>query len=457
MTILTAILAFLITIGVLVAIHEYGHFWVARKLGVKVLRYSVGFGKPIWTYVSKKDPDQTEYVVAALPLGGYVRMVDEREGDVPEEDLPRAFNRQVVWKRFLIVLAGPMANFLFAIFAYAVMYMVGIEGIKPYVNKVIPETPAAIAGFQHQDRILAINGVEVDSLADTAITMLDEYLNDKSNVEVSVETESGTPAIRKLDLSGLELLQDDKDHLERIGFTPLMPYLPMVAQVMPESAGADAGLKAEDKIISLGGHVFEDWSEFKPLIQKNGENPIEMVIERDGKPMTLSVTPRNGIHEGKEFIMVGIAIGGYVSKENHDKLSAIVSHGPLESLQQGAVKTWQMTALTFKFIGRLFTGEASVKNISGPVTIADYAGKSIIISFSVFIGFLAIVSISLGVMNLLPVPMLDGGHLMFYTIEMVKGSPVSEAVQEVGMRIGVAMVGALMILAFYNDILKLLK
>lgn len=457
MTLITAILAFLITIGVLVAIHEYGHFWVARKLGVKVLRYSIGFGKPLWTYVSKKDPDQTEYVVAAIPLGGYVRMVDEREGDVPEEDLPRAFNRQVVWKRFLIVLAGPMANFLFAILAYALMFMVGVQGIKPFVNKVIPETPAAIAGFQNQDRILAINGVKVDSLADTAITMLDEYLNDKSNVEVSVETASGSRAIRKLDLSDLALLKDDKDHLERIGFTPLMPYLPFVGEVKANTAGAEAGLKEGDKIISLNGHVFQDYSEFKPLIEKNGEKPLALLIQRDDQKISISLTPRKGVHEGKEFVMVGIAIGGYVSQENHDKLTAIVSYGPLESLQQGAVKTWQMTALTFKFIGRLFTGEASIKNVSGPITIADYAGKSIIISFSVFIGFLAIVSVSLGVMNLLPVPMLDGGHLLFYTIEMIKGSPVSEAVQEVGMRIGVSMVGALMILAFYNDILKLLK
>lgn len=455
MSIITSLFAFILTIGILVAIHEYGHFWVARKLGVKVLRYSVGFGKPLFTYISK-DEDKVEYILAAIPFGGYVKMLDEREGEVPEDQRHRAFNTQSVWTRIAIVLAGPAANFIFAIIAYAAMFMVGVNGWQPYIGDVVDDTPAAQAGFEKMDKIVAVNGERVDSLSDAAILILDEYLSNPAEVSVKVEKENGTSAIRNMDMSSLKLLKDEGDYLEKAGLKPWLPYYPGIAMVMEGKPAALAGFKAKDRIIAGNGEVFTSVDSFIKLVNTNVGNELTLSILRDDKMMELKVTPIQYKDKDGDRGVIGIQVGRYVPKDVYEKLHTIVRYSPLEAFGQGAKKTWQMSTMTLSMIGKLVTGEASLKNVSGPVTIATYAGKSIVIGFSVFLGFLAIVSLSLGVMNLLPVPVLDGGHLLFYIIELIKGSPVSAAFEEMGMRIGVAMVGALMVLAFYNDILRLL-
>ncbi len=469
MSILISLFAFIITIGILVAIHEYGHFWVARKLGVKVLRYSVGFGKPLFTHISK-DEDKIEYVLAAIPVGGYVKMLDEREGEVPEDQLDRAFNRQPVWKRIAIVLAGPLANFLFAIFAYALMFMVGVEGLKPYVGEVDPNTPAAVAGFEHLDEITSVNGKKVSSLTDAALSLLDQYLSNPQKIDVGVIKQDGNPAVRTLDVSSLQMLKDEGDYLEKIGIQPWLPYKLIVAKVYPGSAAEKAGFKAGDTILAGNGKPFVNDKEFTEFVSSNAGNEITIRVERhqsagegananeaDAEMLDIAVTPKLGEVKGVKRGLIGIGVGRYIPEEIYAKLHTVVRYSPLTALNNGIKKTWQMSTMTLSMIGRLVTGEASLKNVSGPVTIANYAGKSMVIGFSVFLGFLAIVSLSLGVMNLLPVPVLDGGHLLFYIIELIKGSPVSEAVEEIGMRIGVAMIGCLMVLAFYNDILRLLK
>lgn len=457
MSFIIALIAFIITIGILVAVHEYGHFWVARKLGVKVLRYSIGFGKPLWQHTSKQG-DKTEYVLAAIPIGGYVKMLDEREGEVDKSEVHRAFNRQVLWKRFAIVLAGPMANFLFAVIAYCTMYMVGINSLNPYVGEIIKDTPAEKAGFQAQDKIISINDQPARSLSDTTLLLLDEYLSDPSNINVAVMTKEGEQALRRLDLSSLNMLKEEGDYLEKTGLKPWLPYLPGVGEVLPDRPAAMAGLKANDRVLGANDVHFNSVKGFIDYVSKRPNEAIVLHIKRDEQLLDITVTPEATANEDKKVVgVIGVRVGHYISPEDSKKLHGVISYPFFEALQHGAKSTWRMTAMTFKVIGRLVTGEASVKNISGPITIANYAGKSMVISLATFIGFIAIVSVSLGVMNLLPVPMLDGGHLFYYMIEFVKGSPVSEPAQEIGMRVGIAMVGSLMVLAFYNDIMRLMQ
>lgn len=462
MSFLISLFAFVITIGILVAIHEYGHFWVARKLGVKVLRYSVGFGKPIFTRTSK-DADKVEYVLAAIPFGGYVKMLDEREGEVPEDQLHRAFNRQSVWKRIAIVLAGPLANFLFAILAYALMFMVGVDGLKPYVGEVAKGSPAEMAGFQFKDKITSINNEKVASLTDATLVLLDAYLSNPDAINVGVLKADGEPAKRVLDASGLSMLKDEGDYLEKVGIQPWLPYKPAIAKVFPGSVAEKAGFKTGDIVLAGNDKPFTSVKAFTDFVNNNAGKQITLRVQRqndkDAEPVKLDiqVVPQLREIEGVEKGAIGIGVGRYIPEDEYARIHTVVRYTPLTALYNGARKTWQMSTMTLSMIGRLVTGDASLKNVSGPVTIANYAGKSMVIGFSVFLGFLAIVSLSLGVMNLLPVPVLDGGHLLFYIIELIKGSPVSEAVEEVGMRIGIAMVGSLMVLAFYNDILRLIK
>ncbi|MEE9351251.1 MAG: RIP metalloprotease RseP [Thiotrichaceae bacterium] len=463
MNFLIALGAFVITIGILVAIHEYGHFWVARKLGVKVLKFSVGFGKPLFTYTSKCE-DKIEYILAAIPFGGYVKMLDEREGDdVPEELLHRAFNRQPVWKRILIVLAGPVANFIFAIFAYALTFMIGVEGVKPYVGDVVEKSPAAEAGFERMDIITGINGNTIETVRDARLMLLDEYLVNPAEIAFTVTKESGNSAIRKVDLSQVNLLKEEGDHLEQLGVKAWRPYLPAVHQVLEGKAAEKAGFKAGDKLLSGNGKPFNSLKEFSAFVSDKADKEITIRVQRgeaDNPEKThelnIDVTPELFEEEGKQRGLIGVSVGGYLSNEVYDKLHVVVNYSPFEALKRGTVETWNMSIMSLKVMGRLVTGQASLKHISGPVTIATYAGETIRHGVVVFLGFLAIISLSLGVMNLLPIPVLDGGHLLFYIVELIKGSPVSETVQEYGMRLGVVMVGAFMMLAFYNDILRLI-
>ncbi|MBC8211278.1 MAG: RIP metalloprotease RseP [Gammaproteobacteria bacterium] len=456
MSIIYSALAFVAAIGTLVTIHEFGHYWVARLCGVKVLRFSVGFGKPLWT--KKAGPDQTEYVLAAIPLGGYVKMLDEREGEVAKEDIGRAFNRQPVTKRFAIVLAGPAFNFIFAILAYSVMFMGGVNGIKPYIGDVGSPSIAYSAGVQTEDLILSINGVETLSWEKARLTMMQQAVDEPV---LRLQLQGRDLQIRdvELDLDGLSFLQDENvDLLEQLGLSMWRPDIPpKINEVIAGGAAQAAGVKAGDEIIALGGIRITNINQWVETIRANPETELILLVLRDQQRVTLMITPRSQLDEGREIGFIGVRNVVELPEELRHKLKVIEQYGPFEAIAQAVNKTWQMSALTLKVLGKLIIGEASVKNLSGPITIAKYAGLSAQIGLEQFFSFLAIISISLGVLNLLPVPMLDGGHLMYYCVEIIKGSPVSESVEALGQRIGMALLMMLMTLAIYNDVLRLVE
>ncbi|SEA60089.1 regulator of sigma E protease [Thiothrix caldifontis] len=458
MNLLIIIPAFLVAIGILVTVHEFGHFWVARKLGVKVLRFSVGFGKPLWRRVSK-DADQIEYVVAALPFGGYVKMLDERECEegceIPKHDLPRAFNRQKLWKRAAIVVAGPMANFILAILIYAMVNLIGQDAMRPYVD-VVKDSPMALAGFQPGDEITAINGIATTSWEDMRMLLIDEYLK-SPQLLLSAKTQEGTAVQRELNLMGVAMFKEEAGALDKLGLNPwLPPYDVVVHAVLPDTPAAQAGLQANDKILQIDTLKPTSGRAFIEYVKQHADQPVTLTVEREGKVHTLNLTPRINPASGVATATIGAQLAPPPASLR-EQVYFTQSYGLVESLGRGVEKTWQMSVVTLKLMGRMLTGEVSLNNISGPVTIAQYAGVTASIGFTVYLGFLAIVSISLGVLNLLPIPMLDGGHLFYYLLEWIKGSPVSAETEAVGFRVGMAIIGGLMVLALYNDITRLLN
>lgn len=454
MDLLFIIPAFLVTIGILVTVHEYGHYWVAKKLGVKVLRFSVGMGKSIWS--KRSGADNTEYCIAALPLGGYVKMLDEREGDVDPAEAHRAFNRQSVWTRIAIVIAGPLANFILAIFVYCLMYLIGVQAIKPFVYAQ-PNTPAAIAGFQAGDQITAINGKTVLSMQDARMLVLEEYLKDPT-LRIDVTTQQGGHTARTLDLSNEKLLKDEQDLLDQIGlYAWAREKHIVVSKVLPDSPAEQAGLKAKDQLVKANGEVIENARSLIKIIQASADKPLNLEVQRSEGVAQIQVTPKLIERDGKQVAQVGMGLGEVVPEAVMKELIFTHSYSPVDAFVRGLEETYQMSVMSLKLMGRLVTGDVSLSNISGPVTIATYAGSAARSGLPYFLGFLAIISISLGILNLLPIPMLDGGHLMYYLIEIVKGSPVSEKIEELGLRIGMAAVGSLMVIALYNDFMRLIK
>ena len=451
-----SLLAFIVAIGVLVTIHEYGHFWVARKMGVKVLRFSVGFGKPIW--LRRAGPDQTEYVIASIPFGGYVKMLDEREGEVDAHEIHRAFNRKSVWRRIAIVAAGPAFNFLFAILAYYLMFMAGVGGIKPLVGEISNPSPAYSAGIQYRDLILSINGIETPSWEKARFTMLQEAV-DTDQLVIKVQGEDLQIRDKVIDVSGLELLKSDQiDLLRDLGISSWRPDIPpIIAEVLPDGAALDAGLKAEDKILALDGVTIVNAQQWVGLIRDNPGKTITLRVLRGDSEIELGVTPRSRSEDGETFGFIGVRTRIEVPDEIRREMTVVERHGPVDGLLESLDKTWRTTWLTLRVLGKLVTGEASFRNLSGPITIAHYAGITARIGLEPFLGFLAIISISLGVLNLLPVPMLDGGHLFYYFIEVFKGSPVSEQTEIIGQKIGILLLFCLMSIAIYNDLLRLVE
>jgi regulator of sigma E protease len=382
-------------------------------------------------------------------------MLDEREGDVPPEEIHRAFNRQPVWKRFLVVLAGPMFNFIFAIAAFAATYVIGIDSVRPYVGSVVVGTPAAQAGFEEKDKIIAINDTAVVSMSEVRLSLLNHYL-ENPRLNVKVQTNDNQEVIRQLDLSSLALLADEKDYFSKTGMNFWRPpHNTQIMQVLPESAAAKAGLKKGDTILSYDGINTESITNLTNYVHQHANQQIQLQIKRQDEIKTLSITPQAKEIEGKTIGLMGVHLARVFSDKDKKDLLFVYHTSVGDALVQGAIQTWDMSIMTLKVMGKLIVGEASIKNISGPVTIANYAGVSASIGFTVYLGFLAIISLSLGVLNLLPIPMLDGGHLFYYMIEIVKGSPVSEKVEAIGAQVGMVLVGMLMMLAIYNDIMRL--
>ena len=452
MQFITYILAFIAAIGIIVTVHEFGHYWVAKKLGVKVLRFSVGFGKPLFSKLS--GADNTEYVLASIPLGGYVKMLDEREGDVDASEVHRAFNRQNVWKRFAIVSAGPFFNFIFAVFAYWITFVAGVDGVRPTVGEVEPQSIAALAQIESNDTFTHIEGQPVKTWQQTTIQMLNGALK-KGSVSATLSNENSSQRTVTLDLNDTKQLLAEGNLLEKIGVTPWRYQYQARFGEIKSGVAKQAGIKAGDKVISVDGQVVDSWVELVEYIQEHAEVPISMLLERDGKQLVTKLTPSADKVDGKTVGRVGAY--PYLDKSQLDVQKVTIRYGPFDSFGKGIIKTWEVSVLTLKLLWKLVVGEASLKNISGPVTIAEYAGVSASIGFSAFVGALAIISISIGILNLLPIPVLDGGHLFYYLIEMIKGSPVSEKIEAAGQRLGIVMLAGLMSLAFYNDIQRLLQ
>lgn len=446
----SSIVFFVIAIGVLVTVHEFGHFWVARKSGVKVLRFSVGFGKPLFIWKGRNG--ETEYAIAAIPLGGYVRMLDEREGHVETHELQRAFNRKPVSKRFAIVLAGPLFNFLLAIIAYWSIYMIGIPGIKPLVGQVEEGSLAYQGGFRYGDEITRIDDVDIATWENAYLTLMEKSL-DREPVTVTVRDESRQLRQRVLDFRA-DFNRDN--FLEDIGIMRYRPRIPpVIDQVVAGEAAASAGLQPGDLIVSADEQQISDWEEWVEYVRARPRQAILVTVERDGVQRHLTITPGEYQSDGGAIGRIGAAVR--IPEQAADRLAVTVRYGPLQGLGAAVEKTWHMSWLTLRMLGSMLFGEVSVSSISGPISIAQYAGSTANAGLVPYLSFLALISISLGVLNLLPIPVLDGGHLFYYVVEIIKGSPLSEEMQQAGQRIGIALLIGLMVLAFYNDIVRFFR
>lgn len=446
------VVAFVVTVGILVVIHELGHYIVARWLGVKILRFSVGFGKPIW--MKRVGPDRTEWAIARIPLGGYVKMADEREGEVAPEDLHRAFNRKPPWARILIVLAGPAANFLFAILVYWVLFIGGIPGMKPVLGASAPNTPAAVAGLASGDVITGVGGERAQTWSDVRWLLLKEAVR-RAPTDIEVEDPKGVRSTRSLDLSVLSKDDLDRDFLSKLGLRPYRPQAPAVlGRVLDGSAAQAAGLRQGDRVLSVNGKPVDSWYDFTANVAPNPGKPLALEIERDGRHLGITAQPQEVNEGGTRFGRLGVEAPDSLKRES-ERLTTIVRYGPVAALGQAVYKVADLSVFSLKMLGRMVVGDVSWKNLSGPITIADYAGQSAQLGWVPSLVFLALVSVSLGVLNLLPVPLLDGGHLVYYFAEILKGSPVSERTMEIGQRVGLALLLGLTVFAFYNDINRL--
>lgn len=450
MDIITSLLAFIVAIGVMVTVHEFGHYWVARRFDVRVLRFSVGFGKPLLR--RHFGADRTEFVIAAIPLGGYVKMLDEREAEVSADERHRAFNTQTVGARSAIVAAGPAINFVLALVAYWAMFMVGVSGLTPLVGGVQEGSPAAVAGFERGEEIVAVGSRRTPSWSDARIAFIDVGLADDARpVNVRVATADGERE-RTLEVASVSLREGEEDPVRKLGFEYWLPDLPArISDVVADSAAEAAGLRSGDRVLRANGERIADWHDWVTFVRERPEQEIRIEIERDGSRQELAITPA-ATEDGTGRIG---AYGPVPDEAERERMFTTVRHGPVTAASESAAKTWDISRLTVRVVSRLVTGDAALSNISGPVTIAHYAGESARIGLAQFLGFLALISISIGIINLLPIPMLDGGHLLYFLIEAVKGSPVSERVQVIGQQIGIVMLLGLMTLAIYQDFLRL--
>ena len=452
-TIVQTVCAFILAIGILITFHEFGHYWVARKCNVKILRFSVGFGRPLWR--KEFGRDNTEFVLGAIPLGGYVRMLDEREGHVSEQERTRAFNNKSLGERVAIVAAGPLFNFIFSVLAYWLIYILGVTGLKPMISSVEEGSVAMQAGFQAEDEITEINGRGTPTW-NTAVEILVTGVIERSVATVGVKDTRGYERALEVDLASVPIdAMAEGNLLHLLGVEPVRPVIPaIIGEVAGQGAGKRAGLVEGDRIVTIDGIPVRDWQHWVELIRAAPGIPLSVRIARNGDGMDLILTPDEKTSEQGETIgFIGV---GLKPEFNTDQSLFAVEVYPLHTaLLKGLSKTMDMTVVTLQMLGRMATGEASLKNLSGPVSIARYAAQTAQMGVVTFLGFLAIISISLGVLNLLPVPLLDGGHLFYYFIEFIKGSPVSLSLQLLGQRVGLVLLLGLMAIAIYNDLLRL--
>ncbi len=451
-SLLFTIISFVVALGILITVHEFGHFWVARRLGVKVLRFSIGFGPALWKRTGKVDA--TEYVVAAIPLGGYVKMLDEREEEVAEEEQARAFNRQSLSVRTAVVTAGPLFNFLFAIFAYWLVFVSGDVGTRPIIGEVVSTSIAAQSGFQSGDEILSVADRDTGTWESVVYTLLSESAGD-GDIVVRVRDARENELERILPVDRLTQLMEENDFIGSVGLKVRRPVLPAVVGelVLGESAQS-SGLQTGDRILTIAGENVLNWAGFVNYVRKHPDQTAEITLERDNQAVTLML--QIGKLQTGEQVIGRIGAGVEVPDGLFDEYRSEVKLGPVAAVGASMTKTWDMSVFMLRMLGRMVSGKASIDNLGGPISIAQTAGKSASIGPVYFLKFLAIVSISLGVLNLLPVPVLDGGHLLFFLVEGIKGSPLSEQAQLVGQKIGLMALLLLMGLAFYVDISRLL-
>ncbi len=447
-----SLLAFVVALGALITFHEYGHYWVAKKFNVKILRFSVGFGRPL--YKKLFGTDNTEFIIAALPLGGYVKMLDEREGEVKAEDKHREFCQKPIWQRFLIVVAGPIFNFIFAIVAYWCVFIIGIYGLKPYIGEIEVNSISERAGVVQGQQIVSVDGIITPSWS-AVIDRLVEHAVNAEKIELGVVDNDGVKKIISFDLSTISI--DDMAEgklLETLGLSVIEFKLPaVIGQIIAEGAAERAGLLKGDKIISVNNVEITRWGEWVDVVRDNPLRSLSVKIQRNDVLQTINITPENVERDGEMIGRIGAApepVSGMF-----DKYFTRESYSVIDASIKAVEKTWDMSILTLQILGKMIIGEASVKNLSGPISIAQYAGQSASIGIVPFLMFMAMVSVSLGVLNLLPIPVLDGGHLFYYIIEFILGKPVSASVQIWGQQFGIVILLSLMGIALYNDLTRL--
>lgn len=450
LSILWHFMAFIVALGILITVHEFGHFWVARRCGVRVERFSIGFGKALWR---RTDRHGTEFVIALIPLGGYVKMLDERVETVPPELRHHAFNNKTISQRAAIIAAGPLANFIFAIFAYWLVFIIGVPSVKPVVGEITANSIAAQAQIQPGMELKAIDGIETPDW-DAVRLALVAKIGDASSTLSLASPGSTARTNTTLDLRGWHFEPDREDPIASLGIRPKGPQIdPVLDEVQPESAASNAGLQAGDRIVKVDGELLTSWMAFVTLVRDNPGQELALDIERQGSPLSLTLIPdtKSG-SSGKAEGFAGVVPKIIPLAEEYKFLR---QYGPFNAVIEATAKTWQLMKLTVSMLGKLITGDIKLNNLSGPVSIAQAAGVSAEYGLVFFLMFLALISVNLGIINLFPLPVLDGGHLLFLAVEKLKGGPVSERVQDFSYRIGSVLLMMLMGLALFNDFSRL--
>jgi regulator of sigma E protease len=454
MNLLLTLAAFVVALSVLIVIHEFGHYWVARRCGVKVLCFSVGFGRALWSRTF--GPDRTELRIALIPLGGYVKMLDEREGDVAPSELQRAFNRKSVWQRFAIVAAGPAANFIAAVVLYWALFLHGMPGVLPILGQPLENSVAARSGFAAGDTVVRVDGKNVPSWQDFRWIVL-QHAVDRSPVQIEVRNERQETLTRELQFNDVASKDLEGDLLGALGFVRFrIPLQPVIGEVVAGGAAARAGLQSGDLVVSIDGDAIDTWDTLVGKVRAAPDRELRLRVRRGEIDLpVVSVVPDRV--EGNGSVIGRIGAGPRLDEQAMQRVRTEIAYGPVEGFGKAVAKTWETALFSLRMLGKMIVGEMSLKNLSGPITIADYAGQSAQNGWISYLLFLALISISLGVLNLLPVPLLDGGHLMYYSVEILTGKPVSERVMEIGQQIGMTLLFAMMAFAFYNDIHRLVS